>query len=71
MAKHHYAGTASAGVARYGWEIDGELVGVSIYDTGTHAMRGGPFGADHYTHVLHHHRLAILPGAPKGAASAS
>jgi hypothetical protein len=57
-------------VSRYGWELDGELVGVSIFDNGTHAMRGGPFGPENFTHVLHHHRLAILPGAPKGTASA-
>lgn len=55
---------------RYGWEVDGELVGVSIYDTGTHAMRSGPFGAENYTHVLHHHRLAIHPDAPRMTASA-
>lgn len=70
VVKHHYAGTASAGVTRYGWMLDGEPAGVSIYDTGTRAMRGGRSGAEQYTHVLHHHRLAILPGAPKGTASA-
>lgn len=70
VVKHHYAGTASAGVARYGWELDGELVEVSIYGTGTHAMRGGPFGVENYTHVLHHHCLAIHPNAPKCTASA-
>jgi len=61
----HYTGTAQSGVVRYGWEIDGELVGVSIYDTGNHAMRQGVFGPDHYRHVLHHHRLAMAEDAPR------
>jgi hypothetical protein len=66
----HYSGTSTAGILRYGWLIDGELVGVSIYGTGTHSMRSGPFGPENYTHVLDHHRLAISPRAPKGTASA-
>jgi hypothetical protein len=70
VREHHYSGTASAGVARYGWaDPEGNLIGVSIYDNGNHAMRQGVFGPDHYRHVLHHHRLAIVPGAPKFSAS--
>jgi hypothetical protein len=67
--RYHYTGSATYGIMRYGWEIDGELVGVSIYNTGTHAMRQGVFGPAYAEHVLHHHRLAISPTAPKHTAS--
>lgn len=69
VAEHHYSKSAASGVARYGWEINGELVGVTIIDTGNHAMRQGVFGADYYRHVFHHHRLALTPDAPKLTAS--
>lgn len=69
VSERHYTRSASPGVLRYGWEVSGKLVGVSIYDTGNHAMRQGVFGPEHYTHVLHHHRLALEPGMPKGTAS--
>lgn len=69
VRERHYTGSASPGVLRYGWEVDGQLVGVTIYDTGNHAMRQGVFGPEHYRHVLHHHRLAIEEGMPKGTAS--
>lgn len=65
VSKWHYTGSAQAGAIRYGWEIDGALAGVTIYDTGTHAVRCGVFGPDHYRHVLHHHRLALTDDAPK------
>lgn len=65
----HCSGMASHGVVRHGWEVDGQLVGVSIYDTGTHAMRLGVFGPEHYRHVLHHHRLALTDDAPRFTAS--
>lgn len=65
VRKWHYSGTASPGVVRYGWEVEGELIGVTIFDTGVHAMRQGVFGKDHYRHVLHHHRLALTDDAPK------
>lgn len=65
----HYTGSAAHGVIRYGWEISGVLVGVTIYDFGNHAMRQGVFGPENYPHVLHHHRLAISEGMPKGTAS--
>lgn len=65
VSRWHYSKSASAGVLRYGWEIDGQLAGVSIYDTGVHAMRQGVFGPKHFTHVLHHHRLAMVEAAPR------
>lgn len=61
----HYTGSATPGILRYGWKVDGELVGVSIFDAGNHAMRAGVYGAEHYRHVLHHHRLALTDSAPK------
>lgn len=66
---HHYSRTASAGVLRYGWVMDGKLVGATIYDNGNHAMRQGVYGPDHYRHVLHHHRLALVPNLPPFTAS--
>lgn len=65
----HYSGSATSGVLRYGWKVDGILAGVSIYDTGNHAMRTGVFGPEYFTHVLHHHRLALLPTTKQGVAS--
>lgn len=65
----HYSGSATPGVLRYGWEVDGILMGVSIYDNGNHAMRAGVFGPEYYTHVLHHHRLALSPTTKHGEAS--
>jgi hypothetical protein len=69
IREHHYSKTAVPGVARYGWVVDGVLVGATIYDNGNHAMRCGLFGPEYYTHVLHHHRLALVPGLPKCTAS--
>ncbi len=69
IRRWHYSGSAVPGFARYGWEIDGEIVGVSIYSTGTHAARAGVFGPDHYRRVLQHHRLALHPDAPRFTAS--
>lgn len=65
----HYTKSAAYGVIRYGWEIDGELIGVTIYNLGTHDMRKGVFGPEYYQHVLHHHRLTLRPNAPKFTAS--
>lgn len=67
--QYHYTNSATYGMIRYGWEIDGELAGVTIYNAGNHDMRKGVFGSEHYTHVLHHHRLALHPDAPKFTAS--
>lgn len=69
VRERHYTGSASPGVLRYGWLVENQLVGVTIYDVGNHAMRQGVFGPEHYRHVLHHHRLAIEPRMPKGTAS--
>ncbi|CCH76900.1 hypothetical protein BN12_1510013 [Nostocoides japonicum T1-X7] len=69
VRERHYTGTASAGMVRYGWEVDGVLVGVSIYDGGTRAMQAGVLGPTHARRVLHHHRLAISPEAPRFTAS--
>lgn len=69
VKRWHYSGAASHGVARHGWEVDGRLIGVSIYDTGTHPMREGVFGPEHYRRVLHHHRLALTDDAPRFTAS--
>ena len=69
VSEHHYTQTCSSGVARFGWEREGRLVGATVYDTGNHAMRCGVFGASHYGTVLHHHRLALAPEAPKMTAS--
>lgn len=65
----HYSRTAVAGMLRFGWVIDGDLVGVSIYDPGVHQIRTGVFGPEYYRHVIHHHRLAIRPDAPDQTAS--
>lgn len=66
----HYSGSAAPGLLRYGWyDADDQLIGVSIYNFGNHAMRQGVFGPEHYEHVIHHHRLALLPTAPKFSAS--
>lgn len=69
VKRWHYSGAATHGVARHGWEVDGQLVGVSIYDTGTHPMREGVFGSEHYRRVLHHRRLALTDDAPRFTAS--
>lgn len=69
VKERHYSRSASPGVRRFGWYENGRLIGVSIYNQGTHAMRSGVFGPEHYKRVLHHHRLAIEPGAPKCTAS--
>lgn len=69
VSKWHYTNSAVSGMIRLGWQIDGELVGVSIYDQGNHAMRQGVFGPEHYTHVVHHHRLAMTDDAPRFAES--
>lgn len=70
VSKYHYAGSGTSGVARYGWLTDDdELVGVSIFDTGNHAMRQGPFGQDNWSHVFHHQRLAVHPSIPHGSTS--
>lgn len=65
VVKYHYTGTSSPGVLRYAWEEDGELLGISIYNNGTHAMCAGVFGKEYANRVLHHHRLAVAPHAPK------
>lgn len=65
----HYSGTCVPGVLRYGWQEDGELVGVSVYDTGVHQMRQGVFGPEYYRHVLHHHRLAMREDTSRFAES--
>ncbi|MDQ1110689.1 hypothetical protein QE418_000137 [Microbacterium testaceum] len=69
VKRWHYSGAASHGVARHGWEVDGRLVGISIYDTGTRPMRQGVFGPKHYRRVLNHHRLALTDDAPRFTAS--
>lgn len=70
VRRWHYSGSAAPGVARYGWYDDrGRLLGVSIFDTGNHAMREGVFGPGHWQHVLHHHRLAVHPSIPHGMTS--
>jgi hypothetical protein len=65
----HYSRTAVSGIARYGWEVGGRLLGVTIYDLGVHAMRQGVFGPEHYGRVAHHHRLAVDVSAPRNTAS--
>lgn len=70
VRRWHYSGSATPGVLRYGWyDPEDQLIGVSIYNLGNHAMRQGVFGSEHYEHVIHHHRLALLPDAPKFSAS--
>lgn len=69
VSKRHYSGSASSGTVRYGWQEDGELLGVTIYNNGTHQMRAGVFGEEHSKRVLHHHRLALDPSAPKFTAT--
>ena len=70
VRRHHYSGTAVAGLARYGWITqDDQLVGVSIFDPGHHDTRKGVFGPEHWRHVAHHHRLAVRPDVPHGFTS--
>lgn len=70
VRRWHYSGTASSGIARYGWFSEaGRLLGVSIYDLGHHAMRQGVYGAEHFRRVMHHHRLAVHPDVPHGLTS--
>lgn len=66
---HHYAGSATAGVVRHGWKLDGELVAVSIYDLGNNDMRRSVFGPEHAAAVVHHQRLAVAPSVPHGSTS--
>lgn len=69
VSELHYSHSCVAGALRYGWEIGGELVGASVYNNGSHDMRKSVFGPEQYSSVLHHHRLAIKPEAPKNTAS--
>lgn len=69
VIEHHYSRTAVSGVLRYGWYDGDVLMGVSIYDLGNHAMRQGVFGKENFSQVMHHHRLALHPDAPKFTAS--
>ena len=57
------------GVLRYGWAIDSELVGVSVFDNGMHPMRQGVFGPDYYANVLHYHKWVLKPGLSESATS--
>lgn len=69
VSRRHYTGSASAGTRRFGLFRGDLLVGVSIYNLGTNAMRSGVFGSDDKNRVLHHHRLALEPGMPTCTAS--
>ena len=70
VKRYHYSGECSPGTLRYGWSLDGStLLGVTVLNPGTHAMRSSVFGEEHYRSVLHHHRLALRPDAPKLSAS--
>lgn len=70
VSERHYSGSAVPGTVRFGWYDEaGRLIGVSIYNPGPHATRCGVFGPAYATKVLHHHRLALEPGAPKCTAS--
>lgn len=69
VSRRHYTGSASAGTHRFGLFQGGDLVGVSIYNLGTDAMRRGVFGPEHRASVLHHHRLALEPQMPTCTAS--
>ena len=62
VKRYHYSGECSPGTLRYGWSLDGStLLGVTVLNPGTHAMRASVFGEEHYRSVLHHHRLALPP----------
>lgn len=69
IKKYHYTSTCANGVIRYGWFQDDTLIGVSVYDTGTRSMQKCVFGESLADTVLHHHRLALIPGLPKNTAS--
>lgn len=69
VQRWHYSQTCQHGVVRHGWFVEGELIGVSVYNLGNHAMRECVFGAEYASHVLHHHRLAVHPNVPHGHTS--
>lgn len=57
---------AATGMVRYGWQIDGSLLGVAIFDTGMYAMRRSVYGDEHSHRVLHLHRLVLSERAQEG-----
>lgn len=62
LALNHYLGKTNAGHLRYGWQINGRLVGVCTFNNGTRSMQEGVFGPELADRVLHLHRFAMVEG---------